>query len=201
MNAKQVSMRDAARLGCYALVTGLALLLANRFTASTIHRNELQHLNATLTEVLPDSYIDNMLQDKKVVIPDKNRDQSLTVYRGYLNQKPSAVVIQTTAPEGYSGSIDLLIGLTYDGVVTGVRVVKHTETPGLGDDIEIKKSDWILSFNGKGINSPVNWKVKRDGGDFDQFTGATITPRAVVHEVHQTVEWYKEHRQQIFDRQ
>ena len=92
----------------------------------------------------------------------------------------------------------MLIGLTYDSEVTGVRVLNHKETPGLGDDIEIRKSDWILSFNGKQLDAGLRWEVKRDGGDFDQFTGATITPRAIVREVRQTIEWFAQHRQQIY---
>ena len=201
MSARQISTRDALRLGCFALATAVVLLLINGFTESTIQQKELQRLNRTLSEVLPDTLTDNALQDSKVLLDSTAGKQHITVYRGYLQHKPAAVVIQASATDGYSGSIDMLIGLTYDGVVTGVRVIKHSETPGLGDDIELKKSDWILSFDGKSVNTGLNWKVKRDGGDFDQFTGATITPRAVVQEVHSTIQWYLQNRQNIFSKQ
>ena len=154
-----------------------------------------------MSEVLPDTLTDNAIQDSKVLFDNDAGHPYITVYRGYFKHQPAAVVIQTSATEGYTGNIDMLIGLTYDGVVTGVRVIRHSETPGLGDDIELKKSDWILSFDGKAIDTGITWKVKRDGGDFDQFTGATITPRAVVKEVHSTIEWYLQHQQDIFSKQ
>ncbi|EQC1350519.1 electron transport complex subunit RsxG, partial [Escherichia coli] len=99
--------------------------------------------------------------------------------------KPVAAVLETTAPDGYSGAIQLLVGADFNGTVLGTRVTEHHETPGLGDKIELRLSDWITHFAGKKISGAddANWAVKKDGGDFDQFTGATITPRAVVNAV------------------
>ena len=109
----------------------------------------------------------------------------------------------TTAPEGYSGAIKLLIAVNTDGKLGGVRVVSHRETPGLGDKIEEEKNDWILQFAGKSLVDPAtkNWKVKRDGGAFDQFTGATITPRTVIKAIKNTLLYYSEHGESLFKKQ
>lgn len=121
-----------------------------------------------------------------------------TVYVAELpNQKP-AVILSAVANDGYAGDIELLVGITYDGTVTGVRVTQHQETPGLGDDIDIKKSPWILRFDGTSLTAPAVWSLRRDGGEFDQLTGATITPRAVVKAVKLTLTFYHEHKQLIF---
>ena len=104
------------------------------------------------------------------------------------------------APDGYTGPITLLIAVRYDGDLAGVRVVTHRETPGLGDYIEIERTPWIRGFEGKSLDTPVaaRWKVKKDGGDFDQVTGATITPRAVVKAVHQGLEFFATNRERLF---
>ena len=101
------------------------------------------------------------------------------------------VIIPTTAPDGYSGDIDLLVGVNHNKTIAGVRVIQHTETPGLGDKIDERKSDWILHFNGASLSNPdpARWTVQKSGGDFEQFTGATITPRAVVHQVKKVLEF------------
>jgi Na+-translocating ferredoxin:NAD+ oxidoreductase subunit G len=101
------------------------------------------------------------------------------------NGSLTAYIVETTAPDGYSGNIDLIVALTPDGTILGSRVLNHQETPGLGDKIEARRSPWILSFNGKTVteDNAAKWAVRKDGGDFDQFTGATITPRAVVNAV------------------
>jgi electron transport complex protein RnfG len=109
--------------------------------------------------------------------------------------------MEATAPEGYGGAIELLVGVNANGEITGVRVVPpHNETPGLGDKIETKKSDWIYSFDGKSLTNPKpeGWAVKKDGGDFDSFTGATITPRAVVDAVYNALAWYQANRSTLY---
>jgi electron transport complex protein RnfG len=127
-------------------------------------------------------------------------EDNTIVYRARLQGKPIAAIFNSIAPNGYSGKINLLIGVYADGSVAGVRAVKHSETPGLGDAIETQKSDWIFSFNNRSLNSPTpaNWLVKKDGGDFDQFTGATITPRAVVKAVKNTLLYYQQNTDRIF---
>ena len=93
------------------------------------------------------------------------------------------------------------MGLDSNGEILGVRVISHTETPGLGDKIEIKKSKWILSFNGKSLDNVTysEWNVKKDGGIFDQFSGATITPRKVVLAIKRGLEFYKSHREELLN--
>jgi electron transport complex protein RnfG len=103
-------------------------------------------------------------------------------------------------PDGYSGPIKLLVAVNYDGTLGGVRVISHKETPGLGDKIEESRSDWVLGFNGKSLTDPLleKWKVKRDGGIFDQFTGATITPRSIVSAVKHTLLYERDHRDALY---
>jgi len=109
---------------------------------------------------------------------------------------PTTLILPVVAPEGYSGPIRLIVGIDSSGTIKGVRVIKHKETPGLGDKIDLKKSDWILGFEGKSLlnTSTEQWKVKKDGGEFDQLTGATITPRAIVKALHQALIFYREHQ-------
>jgi electron transport complex protein RnfG len=110
-------------------------------------------------------------------------------------------VLSSIAPNGYNGEIKLLIGIKYNGELAGVRVISHKETPGLGDKIDAKKSDWILKFEGLSLTNPTEskWKVAKDGGEFDQFTGATITPRAIVEAVKKSLVFFQQHRDQLFE--
>ena len=110
------------------------------------------------------------------------------------------MILQANAPDGYSGTIGLLIGIMADGTLSGVRVIQHKETPGLGDQIELAKSRWITSFNGKSLTHPTEtgWAVKKDQGDFDQFAGATITPRAVVTAVHKALQYFDHYHAELF---
>jgi len=112
---------------------------------------------------------------------------------------PVAAIIPAITQDGYSGAISMIIGINFDGTVAGVRVVEHRETPGLGDKIDLKKSDWILGFNGKSLLNPQqsDWKVKKEGGDFDQFTGATITPRAVVNQILKSLQYFENDRERL----
>jgi len=117
------------------------------------------------------------------------------VWRGRLDGQPSLLVLEVTAPDGYSGDIELLVGVHADGRVSGVRVLAHRETPGLGDRIEFERDPWIAEFDGRSLGDPppARWTVKRERGDFDQFTGATITPRAVVRAVARTLALVERH--------
>jgi len=120
-----------------------------------------------------------------------------------MQGEPVALVIEALAPDGYSGTIRLLVGINIDGSLGGVRVVAHRETPGLGDAIEEERSDWILGFTGKSLQDPPlqKWAVKKDGGAFDQLTGATITPRAVVKAVRQALLYYRDQKDALFARE
>ena len=172
-------------------------------TAEKIAYNEKLTLLKKLNTILPKSLYDNdLLEDTIVLKPDVQlgtKNESIA-YIARKKNKPIAIVLSATAPNGYNGPIDLLVGIKYDGVLAGTRVVKHRETPGLGDVVEETRSDWILGFNEKSLKNPKSkyWKVKRDGGEFDQFTGATITPRAVVKAIHSALLYYQKHKKTLF---
>lgn len=185
-------------LACFAVTVGTLLGLFNWFTAPQIKINQRAILIDSLNEVLPQQLYDNELANSSIVIYDPVDQQNKTIYTAYRNNLAAAAVIETTTPDGYAGEIKLLVGIQLDGTITGVRIVQHRETPGLGDDIELRKSNWILDFNGKSLQVPQTWAVKRDGGSFDQFTGATITPRAVVREVKQALVFFQQHQTEIF---
>jgi electron transport complex protein RnfG len=187
-------------------VAGTTLVAVTEFsTAEAIVENERQVLLRNLHALLPPDELDNDIAADNLELPPSpllGTDSSSLVYRARLGGEPVAAVFNSVAPDGYSGSIHLLVGVYVDGSLAGVRVVKHTETPGLGDAIERRKSDWIEGFDGKSLDNPEadGWRVKRDGGVFDQLTGATITPRAVVKAVHNTLLYYRQNADMIFDR-
>ena len=141
--------------------------------------------------MLPQSYFDNDLLAtcKQLHLPDAPYLNK--IYFAKKAENLTAYAIQSTAPDGYSGNIVLLSGIQPDGTLLGVRVLQHAETPGLGDKIETRISNWILSFTNKkfSLENEAQWAVKKDGGQFDQFTGATITPRAVVNNIRQEAKW------------
>ncbi|MBZ0092524.1 MAG: electron transport complex subunit RsxG, partial [Sulfuricellaceae bacterium] len=150
----------------------------------------------------PGSYDNQLLRDSLTLppTPELGTDQPSTAYRARWQGKPSAVVLEAIAPDGYGGKINMIIAIRYDGEVSGVRVVAHNETPGLGDYIEIAKSQWIHIFDGASLinTRDKDWNVKKDGGKFDYMTGATITPRAMVQAVHHAVLYFNAKRQQLF---
>ena len=176
-----------------------------------VHDNALPRISAaqktqllgTLHQFIPPETHDNDMFSDTLEVHDSEllgTSDAITVYRARKSGAPVAVVLTTVAPDGYSGDIKLLIGILYDGSIAGVRVISHHETPGLGDRIEITRSSWIEGFTGRSLENPDEdqWHVKKDGGQFDQFTGATITPRAVVKAVANTLHYYQKHRDELF---
>lgn len=182
-----------------AVLVGLTFMQA----ADDIKRNEEITLLNKLNNIIPAEQYDNdLLLDTIQLQPTAllgTKEPSLA-YRARKNNQNVAVVFSCIAPNGYSGSIYLLVGIYANGNVAGVRVVKHKETPGLGDAVSITHSNWILGFNEKSLGNPneKGWKVKRDGGEFDQFTGATITPRAVVKAVHDALLYFDQNKGMLF---
>jgi len=182
------------------------LLLASTFfaTRTPIAASERAAKLKLFEQVLPASLHDNdLLNDGAKITAGGdlgNRDETLA-YRAKLAGQVSAVVLEATAPDGYSGDIKLLVAIRADGELAGVRVLAHKETPGLGDYIDIGRSDWIKkNFDGQSLakTSDEGWHVKKDGGQFDYMAGATITPRAVVKAVHKALKYFSEHREEIF---
>jgi electron transport complex protein RnfG len=182
-------------LGAAALITSGALALASKITDADIKAAQAADLKQSLTQVLPGKYDNDLLKDT-VLVPGP--DGELTVYRARREGKVEAVVFQVQG-RGYAGPIVCMMGVDRDGQVLGVRVLKHAETPGLGDKIEPAKDDWIHSFEHKflGDPPPEKWAVKKDGGVFDQFSGATITPRAVVNAVRGGLEFYEREKPKL----
>jgi electron transport complex protein RnfG len=168
-----------------ALATGLTAVV-NELTRPTIERQAAIQQKMLFDQVLPAEMYDNDIQQSCSVINDPQLGAGdRHIYIARKGDQPVAVVMEATAPDGYSGAIQLLVAADFSGKVLGTRVTAHHETPGLGDKIELRLSDWITHFAGKTIQgaNDASWAVKKDGGQFDQFTGATITPRAVVNAV------------------
>ena len=190
-------------LAGFAMVGTSLVAVTYSGTRGIIAEAQRAALEASLNALVPaDRYDNRVTEDRiEVVAPEwLGIDQPVTVYRARKQGQPVAVFATPTAPDGYAGPIQLLIGVYVDGTLAGVRVLEHKETPGLGDGIEERRSPWILGFNGKSLTNPSSkqWKVKRDGGTFDQLTGATITPRAVVKAVHKFLEYVRDHQQELF---
>ncbi|WP_282131251.1 electron transport complex subunit RsxG [Pseudoalteromonas aliena] len=183
--------KNGAILTSFALVTTGLVASINALTADKIAEQEQLHLTSQLQEVLDPSTYDNALSTDCVIISDERLGPyaNQIIYRARKNNKPVALVVRHVTPSGYSGDINLLTAVLSDGTIAGVRTTKHEETPGLGDKVEVKKSSWITTFKSLTVQSEedARWAVKKDGGQFDQFTGATITPRAVVGSVKNAV--------------
>ncbi|MGB5473474.1 MAG: electron transport complex subunit RsxG [Gammaproteobacteria bacterium] len=200
MNVRQIGI-TAAILLLFAVI-GTAMVAATyEGTRERIAANERETLLRKLSQLIPPDAYDNSLLDDSIELPaGELADRPLRVYRARRLGQPVAVVMNAIAPDGYSGSIYLLVGIRHDGSVAGVRVVTHRETPGLGDGIDEERSDWIHGFDGRSLDDPPpgQWAVRKDGGVFDQFTGATISPRAVVKAVHAALLYYRAHRDALF---
>jgi len=191
-------------LAGFALIASVLLGVTNCSTEGTIQRRLDEDLKKSLEEVVPAALYDNdMLQDT-VAVPSAEYNigtDETTVYIAKKSGQVSAVCFKFTAPDGYSGTINMIMGIDRNGNILGVRVLSHKETPGLGDKIEVAKSDWILNFAGRSLDNlvPAKWAVKKDGGEFDQFAGATITPRKSVQAIHRGLQLFKAHQDQLIN--
>ncbi|UAB71415.1 electron transport complex subunit RsxG [Vibrio sp. SCSIO 43132] len=190
--------KNGAVLAVFACASTGLVAITNALTASTIQEQEQAQLMSVLNEVVPENMHDNQLFSACTIL--ESPELGSEPVHAYIAQKQgetSAIALEAIAPDGYSGKIKIIVGVAATGEILGTRVLSHKETPGLGDKIDLRVSDWILGFNGKSvpdIEDPA-WAVRKDGGQFDQFTGATITPRAVVKAVKQAV-WYVNQNQQ-----
>ena len=190
-------------LWLFAVAGTTFVAVTENLAREPIVENERRVLLRNLHALLPAHELDNDIVTDTLRIPASEllgTDEPSLVYRARYQSVPVAAIFNSIAPNGYSGKIHLLVGVYFDGSIAGVRVLKHSETPGLGDAIEIMKSDWILDFDGKSLGNPLRglWLVKHDKGVYDQFTGATITPRAVVEAVKNTLLYYEQNAGEIF---
>jgi Na+-translocating ferredoxin:NAD+ oxidoreductase subunit G len=190
-------------LSVVCILTGVLVALHER-TDERILANQQSGLSQAIDALLPpDSYDNEVLADRFfVAAPDLlGSNRPVPIYRARRDGKPIAALIRPIAPDGYRGAIELLVAIAYDGTLLGVQVLNHDETPGLGDAFETRDADWLANFKGLSLGHPPQqrWTVRKDGGDFDAFTGATITPRAIVKAVRKSLEFYRTSRDRIFE--
>lgn len=191
---------QAGLLGGFATMAAVLLVMSHMLTKDVIAERQREDLMASLSQVIPAELHDNDLLADTLSIADGKKPR--IVYRASLDKVITAVAYQVTG-YGYAGAIEILMAVDDKGNTLGVRVLSHAETPGLGDKIEPAKSDWIFGFNGLSlVNTPLaNWAVKKDGGQFDQFSGATITPRAVVGAIKQGLDFFRAHKGELLAHQ
>ncbi|GAA5140198.1 electron transport complex subunit RsxG [Thalassotalea piscium] len=193
--------KNARLLALFAIACTSVISAVHLVTKDRIKSQEENKLINTLTHIINENSYNNDIYHTCIIINDTRLSPDPEkVYLAKNNNQPVAAAITTTAPDGYNGKIKLIVAINVNGTVTGVRTLKHQETPGLGDKIEIRKNQWINTFKNKKVlnDKDPRWAVRKDGGVFDQFTGATITPRAVVKAVHKTVLYFKSQRHQLF---
>ncbi len=186
-----------------ALIAGTLITLSDELSRERIAANQRARLLATLHEVIDPALYDNDLEASRRFVrsPDLlGTNEAVEVFIATANGEAVAAVFATVAPRGYNGPINLLVGVTVEGTVTGVRVTRHRETPGLGDAIEIGKSDWIEGFSAASLDAPAlaDWRVSKDGGYFDSITGATVTPRVIVEAVRNTLIYVRDYGDELF---
>ena len=190
-------------LGLFAVLTTAIIAGTYLGTRERIVEAQREAEQKALREIVPDERHDNELLDDTLPVGPETELLRLQgqkqIYIARNQGDVTAVILPVTAPDGYSGSIELIVGVNRDGTVAGVRALQHRETPGLGDKVDLKKSDWVLGFNGHSLTAPVadEWAVKKDGGIFDSFTGATITPRAVTAAVKRGLEYFDANREAL----
>ena len=195
--------KNSVILAVFAIVTSGLVAFTSSSTETLRAEAKQRALEKALSQIINADQYSNDLLANRVAISDPllGLNKPKDGYLAWKDGQPYAAIIPAIAPEGYGGALELIVGIHYDGTLAGVRIVPpHNETPGLGDKVDIKKSQWVLGFNGHSLGNPKDkgWKVKKDGGEFDQFTGATITPRAVVKGVHRALQYFKLNKTSLF---
>ena len=199
---KKISTTAVAMI-IFSLAASTALSISYFITKSPIDESDAKAKRIFLNQVIPaDLYDNNLVKDTISIEPSPmlGNKKNIDVYRAKKKNQVIAVIIESVAPDGYSGEIKTLVGIDKEDKILGVRVIAHKETPGLGDYIEIDKSQWIKNFDLKSLNkvSEKQWTVKKDGGDFDYVSGATITPRAVIKSTYKCLLYVKENKKRLF---
>lgn len=197
MFLKSIS-KNALSLSLFGIITASCILIVQNTTKAKIEQNIQQAQIKALNQIIPASSYNNQLLNDIIHINDETLG-NVDVHIARIDNKAIAVIIPTVTTEGYTGNINSIVGIFADGTIANMTVLSHQETPGLGDKIEAKKSDWSKQFKGKSITAPPpkQWLVKKDGGVFDQLTGATITPRAVVKSVYNALKYFNDNREQL----
>ncbi len=195
--------KNGLTLAIFACATTGLVALTQYLTKDQIKLQEQKQLLSVLNQVIPEEMHDNNLVTACTMVsaPDLGTVRAMPIYIATKDGQPTAMAIESIAPDGYNGEIKIITGIDNQGKILGTRILSHQETPGLGDKIDLRVTDWILSFTGKQVTESNwnSWRVRKDGGDFDQFTGATITPRAVVKAVRNTVNYVNKSRDEILN--
>ena len=197
---------NSIALALFALATALVLSSVDDLTRDKIDYAERLAAQRALLEIVPPERHNNDLLLDTQPVPEAfwsilGLIKGGNIHIARYNGEPVAAIVPSVTADGYSGDIAMIIGVNNEGTIAGVRVVQHKETPGLGDKIDLKKNDWILAFNGKSLSNMARsqWAVKKDGGQFDQFTGATITPRAVINQIVATLDYFNQDSDRLFN--
>jgi len=195
--------KSGVTLAVIAAICTSLVAITWQLTAERIETNKKEWLERSLQPALAGLFFDSSVTESMLMIPPPHElpgSGTAIIYRVYAGEKPVAALFVVSARDGYAGPIRLLIGIAMDGTVTGVRVLEHRETPGLGDRIETTKSDWVLQFDGHSLQDPepARWALKGDGGDFDQLTGASVTPRAIINAIRTTLTYFDANRVAVF---
>ncbi len=200
------ALKTAAVLIAFAVVFTALLAYIFQVTKVPIEKSEAKARLALFRQIVPENMHDNdILKDTLIIAPNSllGNTQPSIANRARINNAPAAVILEAIAHDGYSGDIKLLIAIKYTGKISGVRVLTHKETPGLGDYIDIAKDDWIKLFDNESLTKTddKSWNVKKDNGQFDYMAGATITPRAVVKAVHKSLQYFEANKDTLFAEQ
>ncbi|HNP36152.1 MAG TPA: electron transport complex subunit RsxG [Woeseiaceae bacterium] len=195
--------KSGLTLAAIAAICAALVAVTYHLTRDRIAANQQAMLEQSLAPALAGLEFEGPISESRLVIPpphDLPGPGPAIVYRVFASGKPLAALIAVTAPNGYAGPIRILVGISYEGNVTGVRILEHRETPGLGDGIESTRSDWVYQFDGRSLGDPAlaGWALKRDGGVFDQLSGASVTPRAVLQAIRETLLYFDAHREALF---
>ena len=196
-------LKSGLTLAAIAAICTAAVAATYQLTRDRIAANEQALLEASLEPALSGVDFDSSITESMLRLSAPHglpgREDAI-IYRVFAEGAPAAALFAVTARDGYSGPIRILVGIRHDGTISGVRILEHRETPGLGDKIESSRSDWVFQFDGRSIGDPGidEWAIRRDGGQFDQLSGASVTPRAVTGAILETLLYFDANREQIF---
>jgi electron transport complex protein RnfG len=203
VTAESTVFKSGITLAVIAAICTSLVAITYHLTADRIAANDKALLEQSLHPALSDIFYDSGVSESRLVLSPPHElpgSEAALIYRVYAKEKPVAALFVVTARDGFSGPIRILVGVDIEGVVTGIRILQHRETPGLGDKIDVSRSDWVHQFAGRSVGDPVltKWAIRRDGGQFDQLTGASITPRAVIKAMRDTLVYFDAHKDEIF---
>jgi electron transport complex protein RnfG len=196
-------LKGGITLALIASICTAMVALTYQLTEARIAANEQAWLERSLQPALSGLFYDSGVTESQLIVPPPHElpgSEAAIIYRVYAEEVPVAALFVVSARDGYAGPIRILVGIDVQGVVTGVHVLEHRETPGLGDRVETTKSDWAKQFSGRSLANPAAaaWAIKRDGGQFDQLTGASVTPRAITKAIKETLLYFAAYSEKIF---